>query len=63
MPQSVLHKAFIAKFKELDPYLIAWVADYLLGRSQQVAVDGETSDSSPVLFGVPQGSIHRHYYC
>ena len=56
---SVPHRVLIAKLEELhlDPYLISWVADYLTARSQQVVVDGSISDPSPVLSGVPQGSI------
>ena len=56
---SVPHRMLIAKLEELhlDPYLISWVADYLSARIQQVVVDGSISDPTPVLSGVPQGSI------
>ena len=33
------------------------IKNYLFGRSQNVAVDGETSFPVPVLSGVPQGSV------
>ena len=56
---SVPHRILIDKLEELhlNPYLISWVADYLTARIQQVVVDGTVSDPSPVLSGVPQGSI------
>ena len=31
-----------------------WVTDFLHGRSQQVVIDGETSESAEVTSGVPQ---------
>ena len=34
-----------------------WVKHFLLGRKQRVVVDGEFSDESPVVSGVPQGSV------
>lgn len=34
-----------------------WIKCFLHGRSQQVLVDNEMSDSVPVLSGVPQGSV------
>ena len=36
---------------------LAWVTDFLSGRSQKVIVDGEESCSAPVISGVPQGSV------
>ena len=35
---------------------LAWFSSYLSGRSQRVSVNGETLDSYPVPFGVPQVS-------
>ena len=32
-----------------------WISSWLSGRSQQVVLDGQTSDPVPVLSGVPQG--------
>ena len=37
--------------------LLAWFENYLTDRHQQVTVLGKTSQSIPVLSGVPQGSI------
>ena len=40
------------------PYnLLVWISSYLTNRSQKVAVNGATSESMPVLSGVPQGSV------
>ena len=36
---------------------LAWVDAFLSNRSQSVVVDGVTSNSAPVLSGVPQGSV------
>ena len=37
--------------------LIAWIEDFVSGRTQKVVVDGEESTESPVSSGVPQGSV------
>ena len=37
--------------------IITWVKSFLSNRSQTVVLDGEHSDSCPVLSGVPQGSV------
>ena len=34
-----------------------WISSWLSGRSQQVVLDGQSSDPVPVLPGVPQGSV------
>ena len=36
---------------------LGWICSFLSGRSQQVALDGKSSSSAPVLPGVPQGSV------
>jgi hypothetical protein len=36
---------------------LSWISAFLSNRSQQVVVDGESSTPSPVLSGVPQGSV------
>ena len=37
--------------------LLAWMESFLVGRTQQVSVNGTTSESRAVLSGVPQGSV------
>ena len=37
--------------------ILQWINAFLTGRSQTVIVNGEKSKSSPVLSGVPQGSV------
>ena len=34
-----------------------WITSFLLGRTQRVTVEGCSSDSVPVVSGVPQGSV------
>ena len=34
-----------------------WISSWLSGSSQQVVLDGQASDTVPVLSGVPQGSV------
>jgi hypothetical protein len=55
----VPHKRLLSK---LDHYGIRgnthrWITSFLEDRSQQVLVDGATSDTVPVVSGVPQGSV------
>ena len=37
--------------------VINWIQSFLSNRTQSVVLDGEHSDSCPVLSGVPQGSV------
>ena len=37
--------------------MLVWISNYLTNRSQKVVVNGATSESMPVLSGVPQGSV------
>ena len=41
----------------LDPFLIAWISDYLTDRKQRTVLNGSISHSLPVTSGVPQGSV------
>ncbi|MCG8031679.1 MAG: reverse transcriptase family protein, partial [Candidatus Thiodiazotropha taylori] len=56
---SVPHQRLL---KKLDHYGIRgnvhnWITSFLTGRSQRVVAEGATSDSIPVISGVPQGSV------
>ena len=57
---TVPHEALFRKLDEiqLDGILIRWIrSGYLTDRMQQVVMNGATSDTLPVLSGVPQGSV------
>ena len=41
----------------LDDCILNWLHDYLCNRLQAVIVDGDESENSSVLSGVPQGSV------
>nr|VZI34139.1 unnamed protein product [Spirometra erinaceieuropaei] len=56
---SVPHKHLIYKLSEIwiRGTLLTWITDFLTGRSQTVCIEASRSTSSPVLSGVPQGSV------
>lgn len=56
---SVPHSLLLQRLHEIDvnQYLVQWVHNYLLNRSQMVVVGGEESSTLPVISGVPQGSV------
>ena len=37
--------------------LLGWIKSYLNGRQQFTAVNGSTSEMTPISFGIPQGSV------
>ena len=41
----------------VDPRVIVWIREFLIGRSQRVRVGGKLSDEVRVTSGVPQGSV------
>ena len=41
----------------IDPCMLKWFSNYLSNGTQFVGVNGEASDSVPVISGVPQGSV------
>ena len=41
----------------LDAHALSWITSYLTNRKQHVVVGGESSLDTPVLSGVPQGSV------
>ena len=47
---SVPHRALLEKLKQLNlnPVLVRWICNYLMGRRQQVVVDGVTSELTQV---------------
>ena len=56
----VSHQLLIHKINHLfgvNNNLLLWLHDYLSGRTQQVIIEGFNSDKTPVVSGVPQGSI------
>ena len=56
---SLPHRPLLSKleFLQLNNVILTWLRDYLTTRFQFVAVNGAESPPSPVLSGVPQGSI------
>lgn len=56
---KVPHRPLLRKLEELQvsPCIIRWTENYLTGRQQYVVVNGESSTLSPVVSGVPQGSV------
>ena len=56
---SVPHKPLLDKLKSigLSEYLVKWICSYLSNREQHVVLNGQESTSSPVISGVPQGSV------
>ena len=56
---SVPHRALLDKLKslQLNDHILKWVCDYLKDKKQRVVVNGEISETLPVLSGVPQGSV------
>ena len=41
----------------IDPRIVVWIKEFLIGRSQKVRIEGELSDEVRVTSGVPQGSV------
>ena len=58
---SANYKLLIHKLQSfgINRNLLSWFNSYLNNRIQRVVLDGHTSDWSPVLSGVPRGSIRR----
>ena len=55
----VWHKGLLHKMSGIgcSDNVLKWFASYLSGRRQRVVLNGQASDWTPVLAGVPQGSI------
>jgi hypothetical protein len=41
----------------VNPRVVVWIREFLLGRTQRVRVEGHLSEEVRVTSGVPQGSI------
>ena len=56
---SVPHWPLVDKLANLglDAHALSWITSYLTNRKQHVVVGRESSLDSPVLSGVPQGSV------
>ena len=55
----VSHQILLDKLRCLgfDRCILAWIRDFLVGRSISVQVGGIQSSTGPVASGVPQGSV------
>ena len=55
----VPHDRLLKKISDsgVDPRVIVWIREFLIGRSQRVRVGGKLSDEVRVTSGVPQGSV------
>ena len=54
---SVSHWLLLEKLLYYE-HILSWLFSYLCGRVQTVVLDGKTSMATPVISGVPQGSVH-----
>ena len=56
---SVPHHALVDKLRDLqlNEFILKWICGYLAQRKQRVVVNSQTSETLPVLSGVPQGSV------
>ena len=56
---TVPHSRLKRKLKAygIDGEVLSWIDGFLSGREQMVRVNGELSESKPVISGIPQGSV------
>ena len=62
--QDYNNSIYISKLKSLEfgTAILRWLSDYLTCRSQYVVVNGAEYQLTPVLSGVPQGSIYTRSF-
>ena len=56
---SVPHRGLLQKIQSagINKHVLNWLFSYLYDREQYIVLDGKESHSTPVLSGVPQGSV------
>ena len=56
---TVLHCRLLGKLEAhgIDGSLLSWISSFLMGRAQQVSVNGSLSSSKSLLSGIPQRSV------
>ena len=56
---TVPHERFLGKLAHygIQGRTNSWIRAFLIGRSMSVVVDGESSEPTPILSGVPQGMV------
>ena len=56
---KVAHKRLLLKLEyySIRGLVLAWIKAWLIGRTQQLALEGEFSEKSCVRSGVPQGTV------
>ena len=56
---KVAHKRLLLKLEyySIRGLVLAWIKAWLIGRTQQLALEGEFSEKSCLRSGVPQGTV------